>query len=53
MDVLFNIMQIEMGCVTFISTQHDLFIKSVKWVGLGQSTLLTSRVTVKGSRYDY
>ena len=24
-----------MGCVTFMSTQHDLFIKCVKWVGLG------------------
>ena len=49
MDVIFNIIQIEMGCVTFISTQHDLFIKSVKWVGLGQSALLTSRVRVEGS----
>ena len=29
MDVIFN-MQIEMGCVTFVSTQHDSFIKRVK-----------------------
>ena len=35
MDVIFNIIQVEMGCVTFVSTQHDLFIKRVKWVGLG------------------
>ena len=32
MDVIFNIMQVEMGCVTFVSTQHDSFIKRVKWV---------------------
>ena len=35
MDVIFNIMQVEMGYVTFVSTQHDLFTKRVKWVGLG------------------
>ena len=35
MDVIFNIMQVEMGRVTFVSIQHDLFIKRVKWVGLG------------------
>ena len=36
MDITFNIIQVEMGCVTFVSTQHDSFIKRVKWVGLGQ-----------------
>ena len=35
MDVIFNIMHVEMGYVTFISTQHDLFTKRVKWVGSG------------------
>ena len=49
MDVIFNIMQVEMGCVTFMSTQHDSFIKRVKWVGLGQPALLTGRVKVEGS----
>ena len=49
MNVIFNIMQIEMGCVTFISTQHDPFIKSVKWVGSGQRALLTGRVRIEGS----
>ena len=38
MDVIFNIIQVEMGCVTFVSTQHDLFIKRIKWVGLSQLT---------------
>ena len=36
MDVIFNIIQVEMGCVTFVSTQHDSFINRVKWVGSGQ-----------------
>ena len=49
MDVIFNIMQLEMSCVTFMSTQQDLFIKHVKWVGSGQSALLTSQVRVEGS----
>ena len=49
MDVIFNIMQVEMGCVTFVSTQHDLFIKRVKWVGSSQPALLTGRVRVEGS----
>ena len=49
MDVIFNIMQIEIGYVTFMSTQHSPFIKRVKWVGLGQLALLTGRVRVKGS----
>ena len=35
MNVIFNIMQVEMGCVTFMSTQYDLFIKRVKWVRSG------------------
>ena len=30
MDVIFNIKQIEMECVTFMSTQHKPFIKRVK-----------------------
>ena len=30
MSVIFNIMQVEMGCVTFVSTQHDSFIECVK-----------------------
>ena len=49
MDVIFNIMQAEMGCVTFMSTQHDSFIKRVKWVGSGQPALLIGRVWVEGS----
>ena len=36
MNVIFNIMHVEMGYVTFVSTQHDSFIKRVKWVGSGQ-----------------
>ena len=49
MNVIFNIMQVEMGCVTFVSTQHNSFIKRVKWVGSGQPALLTSRVRIKRS----
>ena len=49
MDIIFNIMQVEMGCVTFVSTQHDSFIKHVKWVGSGQPPLLTGRVKVEKS----
>ena len=30
MVVIFNTMQVEMSCVTFVSTQHDPFIKHVK-----------------------
>ena len=37
-----------MSCVTFVSTQHDSFIKHVKWVGLDQPALLTGRVKVEG-----
>ena len=48
MDVILSIMQVEMGCVTFMSTQHDSFIKRVKWIGLGQPALLTGRVRFKG-----
>ena len=48
-DVIFNIMQVEMGCVIFVSTQHDLFINRVKWVGSSQPALLTGRVRVEGS----
>ena len=53
MDVIFNIMQVEIGCVTFVSTQHDSFIKRVKWVGSGQPALLTDQVRVEGSWHDY
>ena len=49
MDVIFNIMQVEMGCITFVSTQHNSFIKHVKWVGSGQSALLTGWVKVEES----
>ena len=49
MNVIFNIMHVEMGCVIFVSTQHDSFIKRVKWVGSGQPTLLTGWVRVEGS----
>ena len=49
MDVIFNIIQVEMDYVTFVSTQHDSFIKRVKWVGLSQPALLTGRVMVEGS----
>ena len=47
MDVIFNIVQVEMGCVTFMSTQQDSFIKRVKWVGLGQPALLIGQVRVE------
>ena len=46
-------MYVEMGCVTFVSTQHDSFIKQVKGVGSGQLALLTSQVRVEGSWHDY
>ena len=49
MDVIFNIMQVEIGCVSFVSTQHNSFVKRVKWVGSGQPALLTGRVRVEGS----
>ena len=49
MDVIFNIMQVEMDCVTFVSNQHDSFIKRVKWVESGQPALLTGRVRIEGS----
>ena len=49
MDVIFNIMQVEMGCVTFVSTQHDSFVKRVEWVRSGQPALLKGRVRVEGS----
>ena len=49
MDVILNIMQVEMSCVTFVSTQHDSFINRVKWVESSQPALLTGRVRVEGS----
>ena len=48
MDVIFNIMQVEMGYVIFMSTQHNSFIKHVKWIGSGQPALLTGWVRVEG-----
>ena len=42
-------MQIEMSCVTFVSTQHDSFIKRVKWIGSSQLALLIGWVRVEGS----
>ena len=49
MNVIFNIMQVKIGCVTFMSTQHNPFIKYVKWVGSSQPALLTGQVRVEGS----
>ena len=46
-------MYVEMDCVTLMSTQHDSFIKCVKWVGSGQPALLTGLVRVEGSWHDY
>ena len=48
MNDIFNIMQAEMDCVK-LSTQHNPFIKCVKWVGSGQPVLLTGWVRIKGS----
>ena len=42
-----------MGCITFMSTQHDLFIKHVKWVGSCQLTSLTGWVRVKEPSHNY
>ena len=42
-------MQVEMGCITFMSTQHNLFIKRVKWVGLGEPAILTGQIKIEGS----
>ena len=47
MNVIFNIMQVEMGCVKFVSIQQDSFIKCVKWVGSDQPALLTVRLGLK------
>jgi len=44
MDVIFYIKRVEMGCVTFVSTQHNPFIKHVRWVGLCQPAPLTGRI---------
>ena len=49
MDVIFNIIQVKMCCVTFVSIQHDSFIKRVKWVGSGQPALLTGQIKVERS----
>ena len=46
MDVIFNIMQVEMGCVLFVFTQHDSFIKRVN--GLVPA-LFTGRVRIERS----
>ena len=49
MDIIFNIMQVKIGCVTFVSTLQNSFIKRVKWVGSGQPALLIGRVKVERS----
>ena len=49
MDVIFNIMQVEICCITFMSTQFNLFIKRVKQVRSDQLALLTGQVKVEGS----
>ena len=49
MDVILNVTQVEMGCVTFVSTEHDSFIKCVKWVRSGQPALLIGRVRIERS----
>ena len=49
MDVIFNIMQVEMACVTFVLTQHDSFIKCVKWFRSSQPALLIGWVRLVGS----
>ena len=49
MYIIFNIMQVEMDCITFISTQHNSFIKRVKLVRSGQPALLTGQVKIEGS----
>ena len=30
MDIIFNIIHVEMDCITFVLIQHDSFIKFVK-----------------------
>ena len=47
MDVIFNIIQVKMSYVIFMSIQLDPFIEHVKWVGSGHPTLLTSRVRIE------
>ena len=42
-----------MGYVTFALTQHNSFIKRVKWVGLGQPALLIGKVRIEKSWHDY
>ena len=49
MDVIFYIKRVEIGCAKFVSTQHDPFIKHVKWVGSCQLASLTGRVRVEES----
>ena len=44
MDIIFNTKQVKMGYVTFLSTQHDLFIKRVKWVKLCEPASLIGQV---------
>ena len=47
MDIIFNIKQVKISCVTFVSTEHNPLIKCVKWVGSSQSALLTGRVRIE------
>ena len=53
MNVIFNIKRVKMGCVISMSTQHDSFIKCVKWVKSCQPTSITGEVKVERSWHDY
>ena len=46
-DVIFNIKQVEMGCVTSVLTQHKPFIKCVNRVRSCQPTSLTIRIKIE------
>ena len=45
MNIIFNIKQVEIGCVTFVSIQHDPLYKHVMWVWSYPPTSLTVRVS--------
>ena len=45
MNIIFNIKQVEIGCVTFVSIQHDPLYKRVMWVWSYPPTSLTDRVS--------
>ena len=48
MNVIFYIKQVKVGYITFVSTQHDPFIKHVKQVG-SYPTSLIGRIRVEKS----